>query len=256
MTTTQVELTVGAQAPDLELAAAKGGPVRLSSLWQERPLILAFLCSIESPFCVEQALQLRDAHEAFEAADAGLAAVVYAGQDAAVPFGQERKLSYQLLCDPEGDAFVAFGATLQQPCTFVIDTEGAVRYMHRSAGPLDTPSTWDIVDAACALTGAEVERPQPAIPEPAEPEAPLPGPTFYPAAAPSNGGQLSYRCGKCGNATYEVNTLSTAGGWLSRLFNFQYRKFSAITCTQCGYTELYKARSGALSNIADILAGG
>lgn len=69
-------------------------------------------------------------------------------------------------------------------------------------------------------------------------------------------GQLNYRCGKCGNATYEVNTLSTAGGWLSRLFNFQYRKFSAITCTQCGYTELYKARSGALSNIADILAGG
>ena len=48
---------------------------------------------------------------------------------------------------------------------------------------------------------------------------------------------------------------SSLGGWLSRLFNFQYRKFSAVSCTKCTYTELYKAESGALSNIFDILAG-
>ncbi|OGO51403.1 MAG: GTP-binding protein [Chloroflexi bacterium RBG_16_68_14] len=65
----------------------------------------------------------------------------------------------------------------------------------------------------------------------------------------------NFRCAKCGNTGCEVNTLSTAGGWLSRLFNFQYRKFSAVSCSNCKYTELYRAEAGALSNIFDLLAG-
>jgi predicted nucleic-acid-binding Zn-ribbon protein len=66
----------------------------------------------------------------------------------------------------------------------------------------------------------------------------------------------NYTCAKCGNTTCGVTELSMAGGWLSRLFNFQYRKFSAVSCTHCSYTELYRAESGKLANIFDILAGG
>jgi len=67
--------------------------------------------------------------------------------------------------------------------------------------------------------------------------------------------RLNFTCAKCGHPECEVSTLSTAGGWLSRLFNFQYRKFSAVTCSRCKYTELFGAEAGALSNIFDLLAG-
>jgi len=35
-------LTVGRQAPDLELLRLEGGSVRLSELWRERPVFLVF----------------------------------------------------------------------------------------------------------------------------------------------------------------------------------------------------------------------
>ena len=68
--------------------------------------------------------------------------------------------------------------------------------------------------------------------------------------------RLNFTCAKCSHPEYEVSTLSTAGGWLSRIFNFQYRKFSAVTCSHCKYTELFRAESGALANIFDVIASG
>lgn len=63
-------------------------------------------------------------------------------------------------------------------------------------------------------------------------------------------------CVKCGGTDFSTAQISTAGGVISRLFNFQYKRFNALSCTSCGYTEFYKAGSSTWANIADILAGG
>jgi predicted nucleic-acid-binding Zn-ribbon protein/peroxiredoxin len=248
--TIEAAMTPGSRAPDLELPGVNGAPIRLSLFWQDRPCILAFFGPLDSEFALEYALQLRDAYERFQQAGAQLAAVAPCARDEAIVFRQQHNIIYPMLCDTERDAYLAFGISSERPGTFVIDTHGTVRFAHHVASVLDEPSTWNLVDAACAITGATVDRPELALPE-------LPDAAALEAVLPSKviRDRLDYRCGKCGNQNYEMNTLSTAGGWLSRMFNFQYRKFSAITCTACGYTELYKTKSGALANVADILVG-
>lgn len=60
-----------------------------------------------------------------------------------------------------------------------------------------------------------------------------------------------YVCPKCGNANYETDEIRTVGGRFSKLFNIQNKKFFAITCTKCQYTELYKGTTSTLGNVLD-----
>ena len=67
-------------------------------------------------------------------------------------------------------------------------------------------------------------------------------------------------CTKCGRSGARVRPISTSGGTLSRMFNYQHNRFLAASCTWCGYTELYDAdalgeRSGA-GDVFDLLFGG
>ncbi len=62
-----------------------------------------------------------------------------------------------------------------------------------------------------------------------------------------------YECDKCGNKSYETSEISATGGMLSKLFDVQTNKFTVITCTNCGYSELYKGETSTLSNIFDFL---
>ena len=67
--------------------------------------------------------------------------------------------------------------------------------------------------------------------------------------------QLKYICIKCENKTYEQGKISTTGSGLSKFLNMQSNNFSTISCTECGYTEIFKVkRSGVLSNIFDVLS--
>jgi predicted nucleic-acid-binding Zn-ribbon protein len=63
---------------------------------------------------------------------------------------------------------------------------------------------------------------------------------------------LSYTCPKCGNTTYETDEFRATGGFLSKLFDVQSKRFSTVTCTRCKYTELFKASSSTLGNIFDL----
>lgn len=64
-----------------------------------------------------------------------------------------------------------------------------------------------------------------------------------------------YICEKCGNQHYEADRFQTTGGNFSRLFDIQNKKFVTISCTQCGYTELYKEQSSSGMNVLDFLIG-
>ena len=58
-------------------------------------------------------------------------------------------------------------------------------------------------------------------------------------------------CVKCGCREYEAEEIRTVGGALAKIFDVQNKKFTAVSCKQCRYTELYKAETSALGNIFD-----
>jgi predicted nucleic-acid-binding Zn-ribbon protein len=61
-------------------------------------------------------------------------------------------------------------------------------------------------------------------------------------------------CPKCGHTDAEVDKIATTGGGLSKLFDIQNRGFKTVSCTNCGYTELYKSDAGS-SNLVDVFLG-
>ncbi len=63
--------------------------------------------------------------------------------------------------------------------------------------------------------------------------------------------QINYTCQKCGNTQYETDELRAAGGFLSKLFDVQNKRFTTVACTRCHYTEIYKTDSSTLGNIFD-----
>jgi len=62
---------------------------------------------------------------------------------------------------------------------------------------------------------------------------------------------LKYTCPKCQNKTYELGQMRATGGTLSKIFDVQNQKYSSVTCKRCTYTEFYKAKTSALSNVFD-----
>ena len=66
--------------------------------------------------------------------------------------------------------------------------------------------------------------------------------------------QQGYLCPKCGNTAFESSEMRATGGFFTKIFNVQSKRFMTVSCTKCGYTELYKATSSTLGNIFDFLA--
>ncbi len=67
---------------------------------------------------------------------------------------------------------------------------------------------------------------------------------------------LNYVCPKCGRREYELDEIRTTGGGISKLLDVQNKKFTAVTCAKCKYTEFYKAKTSMLGNIFDLFVGG
>ena len=64
---------------------------------------------------------------------------------------------------------------------------------------------------------------------------------------------VQYQCPKCGGTSYESDQFQATGGNFAKLFDVQNKKFITVSCTQCGYTELYKTDTSAGWNILDFL---
>ncbi|MBR4943925.1 MAG: zinc ribbon domain-containing protein [Peptococcaceae bacterium] len=61
----------------------------------------------------------------------------------------------------------------------------------------------------------------------------------------------NYECPKCGCKKYDTDQFQATGGNFAKMFDVQNKKFVTVSCKDCGYTELYKVRSGL--NILDFL---
>lgn len=64
----------------------------------------------------------------------------------------------------------------------------------------------------------------------------------------------SYQCPKCNGRKPEVDEIRTTGSGFTKYFNIQNRRFTAVSCAHCGFTEFYKGamHSGA-SSVLDFL---
>ena len=66
---------------------------------------------------------------------------------------------------------------------------------------------------------------------------------------------IQYVCPKCGNMRYESDQFQATGGNFAKLFDIQNKKFITVSCTNCGYTELYRAQNDAGMDVLDFLIG-
>ena len=63
-------------------------------------------------------------------------------------------------------------------------------------------------------------------------------------------------CPKCGNTQYESDQFQATGGNFAKIFDVQNKKFITISCTRCGYTELYRGKTDDGWDVLDFLVGG
>jgi len=50
-------------------------------------------------------------------------------------------------------------------------------------------------------------------------------------------------CPKCGHPDAAVEDVATTGDGFARLLDLENRRFRAVSCTRCGYTEFYRGRA-------------
>ena len=65
-----------------------------------------------------------------------------------------------------------------------------------------------------------------------------------------------YTCPKCSATQYDVGEFRATGGFLTKVFNVQTKRFTTVTCSRCSYTEIYAAPRSMLGNIFDFFANG
>ena len=104
-------------APDVELQDVDARPIRLSTLWQGRTLVLAFTRHFGCPQCKEMLERLVNFAPGLASKGMALAVVTQGTPEAARVFCSERAPGIFCLADPERKAYRAYGlerATLLQ----------------------------------------------------------------------------------------------------------------------------------------------
>ena len=149
---------VGDKAPDFELKDQHGTPVRLSDFRGERKVVLVFYPLAFSGVCTGELSRLRDEFQdvAGDAGDAQVLAVSVDSMFALRAWSDQQGFWFPLLADflPHGGTARRYGVfdearELALRGTFVIDTEGVVRWKVVNA----IPDARDIDEYREALAG-------------------------------------------------------------------------------------------------------
>ena len=96
-------------APDLILQDVNENPVQLSSLWREKPLILAYTRHFGCTQCKEMLDELVAGREQIEQAGLGVAIINQGTPQATALFAEEFAPGLMMLSDPERKAYHAYG---------------------------------------------------------------------------------------------------------------------------------------------------
>ena len=67
--------------------------------------------------------------------------------------------------------------------------------------------------------------------------------------------ELNYTCPKCKNTQCDIGEFRGTGGFLSKIFDVQSKRFTTVTCNRCQYTEIYRTKSSMIGNVFDFFTG-
>jgi len=103
------QLGFNRNAPDIALLNISGETVHLSSLWTERPLILAFTRHFGCTQCKEMLDELVSGRERIEKAGLGIAVVMQGTPETTAVFSRQFAPGLLCLADSERKAYLAYG---------------------------------------------------------------------------------------------------------------------------------------------------
>jgi len=96
-------------APDVEVLDLDGQPVQLSTLWQKKPLLLAFTRHFGCTQCKEMLDELVHSRDRIEEAGLSLVVINQGTPETTTLFAKEFAPGLLMLCDPDRKAYEAFG---------------------------------------------------------------------------------------------------------------------------------------------------
>ena len=104
-----IQLKFNDPAPDVILLDGSSRPLKLSSLWKQQVVVLAFTRHFGCPQCKEMIDQLIDAHPTLVDRGFLLAIVSHASPESAKAFCDQRAPNALCLADPDRSAYRAYG---------------------------------------------------------------------------------------------------------------------------------------------------
>ncbi|MEU7525736.1 peroxiredoxin [Saccharothrix sp. NPDC042600] len=135
-----MSVEVGSQAPDFTLNDYNKQPVTLSSFRGERNVLLVFYPFAFSGICTGELCQVRDELATYESENVQVIGVSVDTPFSLKAWAEQQGYTFPLLSDfwPHGEVATEYGvfneaAGLANRGTFLIDTEGVVRYAEVNA---------------------------------------------------------------------------------------------------------------------------
>lgn len=125
-------LSEGQVAPDFVLPDAAGRPVSLADLRRQGPVIVSFYRGAWCPFCNLELRALQQSLPAFRAAGATLVAISPEKPDYSMPLIEREQLAFPVLSDS--------GNTVARQFGLVFELEGEVRRLSRDVFGVDLPA--------------------------------------------------------------------------------------------------------------------
>lgn len=140
---------IGDRAPAFTLPGPGDHMVSLAD-YAGKPVVLIFYPGDDSPVCTKQLNAYNDGLDQFEALDAqiiGVSAQDVASKDA---FVAKHGFEFPLLADTDKAVAAAYGTLgpigFPRRSTFIIDSEGVIRYAHRAIAGLTYRPVSELID--------------------------------------------------------------------------------------------------------------
>jgi len=145
----------GKKMPSVQLKDMEGNMVNTAELGLEGPIIVSFWATWCSP-CKAELNTIKDMYEDWQDdTDVTLVAVSVDDEKTknSVPmYANGKNWEYLVLMDPNGDFKRAMGVN-NVPHTFIIDTDGTIRYSHNNYSPGDE---FELEEALYEVAGVEL----------------------------------------------------------------------------------------------------
>ena len=139
--TKKKQLNFNQAAPDLSVLDTAGRPVQLSSLWIQKPLLLAFTRHFGCTQCKEMLDELVAGKKRIEQAGLAIAVITQGTSETTAAFAKIFAPSLLMLADPERKAYQAYGLERGNVFQTVLNFRvwQAVRQARQKGYHLETP---------------------------------------------------------------------------------------------------------------------